>query len=48
MRDLPYTKSLKDIKFLIICDRDGDFSWAFAVLKLSGNNLGLPARYFVI
>ena len=44
------TKSLKDIKFLIICNRDGDFSRAFAVLKLSSaaTTLGLPARYFVI
>ena len=40
------TKSLKDIKFLIICNRDGDFSWAFAVLKLSGNNFGAARAVF--
>ena len=32
--------SLKGIKFPIICDRDGDFSRAFGVLKLSGGNFG--------
>ena len=40
------TKSLKDIKFLIICNRDGDFSRAFAVLKLSGNNFGAARAVF--
>ena len=32
--------SLKGIKFPIICDRDGDFSRAFGVLKLSDGNFG--------
>ena len=34
--------SLKGIKFPIICDRDGDFSRAFGVLKLSGALLFSP------
>jgi len=40
--------SLKDIKFLIICNRDGDFSRAFAVLKLSGNNFGAARAVAVL
>ena len=38
--------SLKGIKFPIICDRDGDFSRAFGVLKLSGGNFGAARAVF--
>ena len=38
---------LKGIKFPIICDRDGDFSRAFGVLKVSGENLGAARAVFV-
>ena len=37
---------LKGIKFPIICDRDGDFSRAFGVLKVSGENLGAARAVF--
>ena len=37
---------LKGIKFPIICDRDGDFSRAFGVLKLSGGNFGAARAVF--
>ena len=40
------TMSLKGIKFPIICDRDGDFSRAFGVLKLSGGNFGAARAVF--
>ena len=36
----------KGIKFPIICDRDGDFSRAFGVLKVSGENLGAARAVF--
>ena len=39
--------SLKGIKFPILCDRDGDFSRAFGVLKLSGGNFGAARAVFV-
>ena len=42
----PFTISLKGIKFPIICDRDGDFSRAFGVLKLSGGNFGAARAVF--
>ena len=32
--------SLKGIKFLIICDREGDFSRAFGMFKLSCGKFG--------
>ena len=38
--------SLKGIKFPIISDRDGDFSRAFGVLKLSGGNFGAARAVF--
>ena len=37
---------LKGIKFPIICDRDGDFSRAFGVLKVSSENLGAARAVF--
>ena len=37
----------KGIKFPIICDRDGDFSRAFGVLKVSGENFGAARAVFV-
>ena len=37
---------LKGIKFPIICDRDGDFSRAFGVLKVSGENFGAARSVF--
>ena len=37
---------LKGIKFPIICDRDGDFSRAFGVLKLGGGNFGAARAVF--
>ena len=37
---------LKGIKFPIVCDRDGDFSRAFGVLKLSGGNFGAARAVF--
>ena len=37
---------VKGIKFPIICDRDGDFSRAFGVLKVSGENLGAARAVF--
>ena len=41
--------SLKGIKFPIICDRDGDFSRAFGVLKLSsGGNFGAARAVFFL
>jgi len=40
--------SLKGIKFPIICDRDGDFSRAFGVLKLSGGNFGAARAVAVL
>ena len=40
------TMSLKGIKFPILCDRDGDFSRAFGVLKLSGGNFGAARAVF--
>ena len=40
--------SLKGIKFPIICDRDGDFSRAFGVLKLSSSgNFGAARAVFL-
>ena len=40
--------SLKGIKFPIICDRDGDFSRAFGVLKLgSSGNFGAARAVFL-
>ena len=38
--------SLKGIKFPIISDRDGDFSRAFGVLKLSDGNFGAARAVF--
>jgi len=40
--------SLKGIKFPIICDRDGDFSRAFGVLKLSGGKFGAARAVAVL
>jgi len=40
--------SLKGIKFPIICDRDGDFSRAFGVLKLGGGNFGAARAVAVL
>jgi len=40
--------SLKGIKFPILCDRDGDFSRAFGVLKLSGGNFGAARAVAVL
>jgi len=40
--------SLKGIKFPIICDRDGDFSRAFGVLKLSSGNFGAARAVAVL
>jgi len=40
--------SLKGIKFPIISDRDGDFSRAFGVLKLSGGNFGAARAVAVL
>ena len=38
--------SLKGIKFPIICDRDGDFSRAFGVLKISYDTEKLSDQKF--
>ena len=37
---------LKGIKFPIICDRDGDFSRAFGVLKVNGEDFGAARAVF--
>ena len=43
-----FLRSLLGIRFPIICDKDGDFSRAFGVLKISKNTFGAVRALVVL